>query len=489
MNYRITRGTAAAAVAASLAVTATLAVPGIAVAHQLTERYQAPLPLLAYVAGAAIAVAMSFAFVTLRTGRTPASGETAASRTYAVPRPVQLGLRALGLAAWLWVVAQAVVGGSGVADVASLFLWVYGWVGLALVSALIGPLWSWIDPFTTLHMIFGRATRGLGRDEGGEADGDVHREWHEGPAEPDLARFDIWPAVVGFSFVLWLELVVRLEGGRSLGLVLVGYTLVTLAAMSYFGRDAWRRQGEVFSVWFGLLGRLAPLALDGSPDEGRLRRRPFASGLRGGWSVAQLVLLTLGAASIIYDGLSQTQLYFDLFGRTSLFGLPDVAAGTPVMLGFMALSVGLVLAVARILGPAAVGAGLLPVAVGYLIAHYLVYLLVDGQRIVNALNDPLQRGDNLLGLDLGFHEPELFLPTAIVWSIQLAAVVGGHVLGAWAGHAELERIGAAARPLRQLPLAALMVLLTSVTLWSLGQNVIAEPEARGQPSAIRLDGP
>src|SRR5687768_732956 len=295
---------------------------------------------------------MSFAFVSMRTSGAAKPPSRAESRTYSVPRPVQLALRGLGLIGWLWIVAQALVGGSGVADVASLFLWVYGWVGLALVSALIGPLWSWIDPFTTLHMIFGRL---MGRD------GDEQPT--EDSAEPDIARLDIWPAVVGFSFVLWLELVVRLEGGRSLGLVLVGYTLVTLAAMSYYGRVAWRRQGEVFSVWFGLLGRLAPLAPDGPPEEGRLRRRPFASGLRGGWSVAQLVLLTLGTGSIIYDGLSQTQLYFDLFVRSSPLGLPDVAAGTLVMAGFMALLVALVLAVARTLGTAAVGAGLLPVAV------------------------------------------------------------------------------------------------------------------------------
>ena len=95
----------------------------------------------------------------------------------------------------------------------------------------------------------------------------------------------------------------------------------------------------------------------------------------------------------------------------------------------------LVLGVARLLGVRAVAAGLLPVAVGYLIAHYLTFLLFDGQRIIAALNDPLLRGDNLLPFDLGFWEPTCFIPVSIVWSIQLAAVVGGHIVGAWAGHA------------------------------------------------------
>jgi hypothetical protein len=454
--------------AVASAAIAHLALPATAAAHELTERYQAPLPLLAYVAGAAIAVAMSFAFVALRTPGAPQS-EEAVRRSSTMPQWAQLVLRAIGLLGWLWIVAQALFGGTGEADVASLFLWVYGWVGVALVSALIGPLWAWLDPFSTLHMLLGAVGRRLGF---GASDSEP---------EPYPHRLDIWPAVIGFGFVVWLELVARIEGGRTLGLVLIGYTVVTLAAMSYYGREAWRQRGEIFSVWFGLLGRLAPLALDGRPEEGRLIRRPMASGLHGPWSLAQLVLLTLGTGSIIFDGLSQTEQYFELFVRGGFLGLPPTVTDTLVAVVFFGLLLGLVLLVARRLGAAAVGAGLLPVAVGYLIAHYLVFLLVDGQRIVHAVNDPLQRGDNLLPLDLGFHEPTLFLPTAVVWSIQLAAVVGGHIVGAWAGHAALERSGTRPTARHQLPLALLMVGLTTVTLWSLGQAVIAEPEAARVP--------
>lgn len=443
-----------------------LALPGAVTAHTLGEQYQAPLPLIAYVLGAAIAVAMSFAFVILRE---PAGlDEPPRPQRRKVPAWLRLVLRLTGLLAWLWIVAQAIAGGSGQADVASLFLWVYGWVGVALVSALLGPVWSWLDPFSSLHMGLTWLGRRLGLSSG-EGEGEGERRQYP-------ARLGQWPAVLGFGFFIWLELVARVEGGRTLGVVLIGYTMITLAGMSYFGRDAWRRQAEVFSVWFGLLGRLAPWELAGRPEEGLVRRRPFAGGLAGRWSLAELVLVGLGAGSIIFDGLSQTQLYFDLVRQTG-FGLPAVLIDSLAGAGFLLLVLALVLIVSRRLGTAALGAGLLPVAVGYLIAHYLVFLLVDGQRIVNALNDPLQRGDNLLPFDLGFFEPVLFLPTAIIWTIQLAAVVGGHVLGAWAGHAALTRSGVAVRPLAQLPLAALMVLLTSVTLWSLGQAVIAEPEA------------
>ena len=130
-------------------------------------------------------------------------------------------------------------------------------------------------------------------------------------------------------------------------------------------------------------------------------RRPFAAGLlAASWTIAELVLVALGTGAIIFDGLSQTQLYFDLFIAQGTLGDP-IVRDTIVGGLFLGTIVLLVLSVARSLSVRAVGAGLLPVALGYLVAHYLTYLLVDGQRIIAALNDPLLRGNNLLPFDLG----------------------------------------------------------------------------------------
>ena len=459
----------AALIGSSLAL---LLAPASSSAHIITERYQAPLPLLAYVAGAALAVAMSFLFVGLR-GRSSLP-EGRSTRPGRVPVGLQWTLRIIGLLGWTVIMAQAFLGGvDETADAAGLFLWVYGWVGVALGSALVGPVWSWLDPFSTLHMLLGAAARRL-RLVGDEAE-----------PRPYPGRWGIWPAVAGFAVVLWLELVAQASGGRTLALLLLAYTLITLAGMSWFGRDEWRRHGEVFSVWFGLLGRLAPFALAGRPEEGRLERRPFAAGLFDRpWSRAELVLLTLGTAAIIFDGLSQTQIYFDLFGRVDLLGQGPPLINTLVMAVFFAAVLALVLGVARGLGTSAVGAGLLPVAIGYLVAHYFVTLIVEGQRIILVLNDPLLQGSDLLPFPWSAFEPTLFLPAALVWGIQLAAVVGGHVVGAWAGHAALDKAEGEATTRHQLTLAGLMVLLTSVTLWSLGQAVLQEPAEAAAPAVV-----
>jgi hypothetical protein len=196
--------------------------------------------------------------------------------------------------------------------------------------------------------------------------------------------------------------------------------------------------------------------------------------LEPGWTVADVVIIALGVGSILYDGLSQTQIWFDLFG------LPALPGQTVLLIGFVGIIVAAALAVTRFVGVGATGAGLLPIAIGYLIAHYLTYLLIDGQRILVAVSDPFQRGWDIFGT--AFNEPVGdWLQPGLVWTVQLAAVVGGHMLGAWGGHvvAALDAprdLSAGTLRTRQIPLAVVMVALTTLTLWSLGQAVIVTPE-------------
>jgi hypothetical protein len=381
------------------------------------------------------------------------------------PAPLRIALRAVGLIGWGWIIAQGIAGGASSAEVTTLFMWVYGWVGLAMLSAFIGPVWHYIDPFSTLYDIGDWVVRRLGVTPWELAD------------YPE--RYGRWPAVVGFAAVIWLELVL-MAGPSVLFVILVGYTALTLAMMAQFGRDAWRSHAEIFTVWFRLLGRLAPFAL--VDEAGRIRRRPFASGLlEPGWRMSDVVMIGLGVGSILFDGLSQTQIWYDTFG------LAAIPTETLLLVVFLGIIITAALAVTRVVGIAATGAGLLPIAVGYLVAHYLTYLLIDGQRIVIAVSDPFQRGSDLFGT--GFFEPSgAWLPPGFVWTIQLAAVVGGHMLGAWGGHvvASLEaprQLVGRALTLRQVPLAVVMVALTTLTLWSLGQAIVVTPQQPASTAA------
>jgi hypothetical protein len=436
-----------------------LLAPEPAAAHGLVGRMTPQLPLAVYLTGAGIAVALSFAIAFAVDARWRPGPAVMARR---VPRGLVVALRVAGLVAWVWIVAQLVVGGSSSAEVGTLFTWVYGWVGIAIVSALLCPVWEWLDPFATLYDIGAWVWRRTGL-----------QGWRHAAYPARLAR---WPAVAGMVVIVWLELVMR---GADMGLIVVGYTILTLTAMAQFGRDQWRAKGEVFSVWFRTLNRLARYA---SAGDGRLRRQRFPDGLLDRrWDTSEVVLVAVASGAILYDGLSQTLPFFDLFGIPSLGEATLLLAA--VLGGISAAS----LVAARWVGTTRMGAGLLPVSVGYLVAHYLTYLVIDGQRIAIAVSDPLQQGWDLFGT--AFFEPSgAWIPPSLAWMTMFAAVVGGHMVGAWAGHLRVGPGRHTRTGLSQLPLALVMTGLTALTLWSLGQAVFqpeppAETRTLGQASS------
>jgi hypothetical protein len=494
LGHRLGRGTIVRLAGVLAAAVVLLGGPVVALAHGLSPAYQSPLPLAVYLAGAGATVGLSFVFVLARDMR--ASPVTPGS-VAPVPAVVRVGLRAVGLLGWAWIVAQGIVGGSSQAAVADLFVWIYGWVGVSILSALVFPAWEWLDPFTTLHDILAWVLRRLGV---------------RGVAPAELPAWGrLWPAVVGIVVVVWLELV-AVPGIAELTLIVAGYTVLTLAMMAQFGRDPWRAYGDTFSVWFRTLNRLAAagvapsLDADAAPaavDDRSVVRRPFASGLlEVTWETPRIVLVAVGTGSIIFDALSQTLIFL------ATFGAPELVPKTLLLLVFLGAITVAALVVARTVSPGAIGAGLLPIAVGYLVAHYLTYLLIAGQRIVIAVSDPFQQGSDLFGTAF-FEVSASWLPPGLVWTAQLAAVVGGHMLGAWAGHVTAQRDmdAAAARSARQaardlrhrkihdpdplpaprrnvrareIPLAVVMVALTTLTLWSLGQAIVVETEAEAR---------
>ena len=115
---------------------------------------------------------------------------------------------------------------------------------------------------------------------------------------------------------------------------------------------------------------------------------------------------------------------------------------------------------------------ILPIALAYHMAHYLPSLLVDGQYVLVALNDPLGTGANLLGLadyyvTTGFFNHRETM--RVIWLSQAAVIVFGHVIAVILAHAAAVQLyGNLSRAFRAgLPLAGFMVLYTWLGLWLL----------------------
>ena len=98
-------------------------------------------------------------------------------------------------------------------------------------------------------------------------------------------------------------------------------------------------------------------------------------------------------------------------------------------------------------------------------AHYFAYWVTLGQISLGTLADPFEREW------VPDYTPWVMVPPAVVWYLQVALIVWGHIVAVIEAH----RISLQqhARPLlaldAQLPLIALMVAYTFSGLWVLGQ--------------------
>ena len=117
---------------------------------------------------------------------------------------------------------------------------------------------------------------------------------------------------------------------------------------------------------------------------------------------------------------------------------------------------------------------LIPIAIAYHIAHYLSYLLVQGQLIIPLILDPFG-----LGWDYWFSDYSIrigVINAKISWFLSVALIILGHVISVYLAHIiSLRRVYdiAAARK-GQYPKLILMVFYTATSLWIMAQPIVEQ---------------
>ena len=293
-----------------------------------------------------------------------------------------------------------------------------------------------------------------------------------------------WPACILLLAFSWTELVYpNAASPVHIAALAIAYSALTWTGMLLFGRDAWLQNAEVFSLVFGTFARFAPT----EARNGRLLLRPFGAGLLDprpvSPSLMAFVLLLL--ASVLYDGLIGTGEWAAFEGalRARWPGLGDLAIRSIGLPAFWLLFAGAYLGICAVMSWVASGRPaplevarsfaltLIPIAIGYHVAHYLVFLLVQGQYIIPLLSDPLGRGWNLFGT-AGYRVDIAVAGARFAWYTALGAIVAGHVLAVYLAHLRAMAVFAPARVAlgTQVALTALMVVYTFV-----GLSITAEP--------------
>ena len=443
-------GGSTAVVAAAIVV----ASAGPAAAHGLGGRSDLPLPVWMFTYGAAGALVVSFAalavFWPVARFEGGSAGVVVPPTAPSVTEALSVVARIVGLAVYGVVLGAAAFGETETAgNIAPVAVYVVFWVGMILVSGLVGDLWRVLSPFDTLA---GAAERVRRRSTGEVAE--PAASWGYRPAAAFL-----------FAFV-WIELVYpdRAEP-RVLALAIAGYTVVVLAGAVRYGR-AWLRQGEAFAAFFGVLAHMAPLYADGS---GRLRLRPPLAGLatlehRPG--LEALIFVALGSTT--FDGITRTRLWTDLTGNLGKWELVAVSTlGLVWAIGVVAVAyLGAIKVMARMQDaePAELASAfvhsLVPIVLAYAVAHYFSLFVFEGQTALTLASDPLGRGWDLFGT-AGRPVDFRAVSTTTIAYVQAAAIVAGHMAGVVVAHDRALALFGRERASRsQYPLLAAMILFT-----------------------------
>ena len=357
-------------------------------------------------------------------------------------------------------------------NLAPTFVLVVFWVGLVPVQVLLGNVWRVLNPWLAIADAVAWLWRALGQ------------EWTPPLRYP--RRLGVWPAAFTlFCFVAYELVYSEPANPRALALAIALYSYAMWFGMAAFGRREWDDQANGFTVYYGLLARIAPF---GEYDGRLVVRLPF-TGLAGRAATPGLLaFVAVMLGSVGFDGLSRSPFWTDLRGDLEgpyILDAPRTAELVSTALGLAGL-LGCVLLVAGAYRAAIWCAhelvrderplesefllSLVPIALVYVVAHYFTYLVIQGQYAITLASDPFGRGWDLFGT--GDYAPNIapFSPNT-VWYVQFLALVAGHVAGLAVAHDRAVSIFPERDALRsQYAMLALMVLYTVGGLWLLSRG-------------------
>jgi hypothetical protein len=357
-------------------------------------------------------------------------------------------------------------------NLAPTFVYVVFWLGLVPVQVVLGNVWPALNPWLAFANGAAWAWERLGRT------------WTPPLVYPE--RRGVWPAAFLLFCFAALELAyLDPASPRALALAIALYSYVTWFGMAAYGRRTWADRGEAFTVYFGLLARIAPFG----EREGRLVVRTPLSGLAGRETTpGTLAFVAVMLGSVVFDSVSRLRFWQDWRaelqqpyvlespGTAELIATGLAVAGLVCCIALVALAFLGAVGIARaMLGEARPLAsefllGLVPIAFVYAVAHYFTSLVRDGAYTIALASDPFGYGWDLFGtLD---YSPSIapFAPNT-VWYVQVGALVAGHVAGLAVAHDRAVTILRERDALRsQYAMLALMVLYTVGGLWLLSRD-------------------
>ncbi len=424
-------------------------------AHGLGGAKDLPIPSELAIAGAVAALVISFTVLAVA-WREPRYDAATSGRPAPAwldrlvsSRALAVSARVLGMAFFLYVGAAAVFGKDSLINPFLGTFYVLLWVGLVPASLLFGKFFKAVSPARTIAMLFARIS-GVPEGQGLYA---------------YPARLGYWPAAAGLFAFVWLELVY--PGSTDLGPVrlwVAAYLGIMLIGSAVWGTTFLAR-ADPFEVYSSLV---AKLSVWGRRDGVLVIRSPLANldTLVARPGLVAVVGVLFGSTA--FDSFRESTPWLKLVQSMSASRvLPDTLAlvcfsvGVALVLTLATMATGVTSETPRRALPDLFAHSVVPIIVGYIVAHYLTYFFEYGQQTLIQLSDPFSRGDDYLGTaDLQINYWLSMHPTFLAVT-KVVAVALGHVVGVVAAHDRAIKLLPRRHQLTgQLPLLVAMVGFT-----------------------------
>jgi hypothetical protein len=432
-------------------------------AHGVGGRQDLPIPAeLAYLAaGAALVVSAVVLALAWRTSRF--HGDASGRPLWAwlariVDSPVVRGaLVVFVLLLTAWVSMAAIFGRDTLVNPAFRAVYVVLWVGLVPAALLLGPVYRLCNPLRWLHRAICRVAS-------------------IDPAKGilDASRLGLWPAaLLLFSFV-WLELADSALA-QDLSVVRLWFALLALVlvAGAMLCGESWFASADPFEVYSSIVARLSPFAR--RSDGVLVVRNPLENldTLPPDRGLVAVVSVLFGSTA--FDSFKELPRWLGWAQQRPEYStvLNSAALLAFCLIVFVSFTAACLLTarlgkVTTSFFPNRLAHSVVPIVIGYVVAHYLSFFVSEFVAFVQVLGDPLSRGWNVTSWAAGINRYAIYdHPTALA-VVKVLAVVVGHVLGVVAAHDRSVRLLPPARAITaQFSLLVLMVAYTVTGLWLL----------------------
>ena len=451
-------------------------------AHSFGQVYNLPIPFPLYAWAASNVLLFSFLIIAyLSSVESPITQTQTRLISFRIPASLDHTSK---ITRWLGVISLVICITAGYvgnqnpyANISMTLFWIILLLALAYSSVLTGDLYRLLNPWKAIISLLPPNIR--------------YGQWNY------PRRLAYWPALAGYTTLVYLELFGP-GTPRSLANMLVAYTLINLFGVWFIGSRCWFRYCEFLSVFFRLIGKMAPFRYNG---DRRVELKWNLAVAESQNHVSLLLFILFILSSTAYDSLHKTAAWqnlfwvhfydlalaphygsdrisaysaliplYDIWQKISLLASPLVYFGIYML--FISMS-------KRLSGykdstlkfGQEFAYSLIPIAVVYHIAHYYTLVYSQGIKTIRLISDPLGKGWDIFGT-AGLLRGSIIPDPAIVWHVQVGLIILGHLISVWIAHRVAMNIFDSTRKIivSQLPILTLMILFTIFGLW-----VLAEP--------------